>query len=194
MALKDKDGVEIDQGIFLAHVLADRSAGRISATPCCCRAPESPSALPQFERDGGVDLGGARVERAGQGRCIDLQQSALPQRRGRQHARPDGDRSRPRACSIRRPRSRVLRGGAVDHPKYAGRRLFGAGINLTHLYHGKIPFVWFFAARHGLRAQDLPRPGAARRAARRRRGRDIEKPWIAAVEASPSAATASICW
>ena len=25
----------------------------------------------------------------------------------------------------------------------AGRRIFGAGINLTHLYQGKIPFVWF---------------------------------------------------
>ena len=37
----------------------------------------------------------------------------------------------------------VLRGGGVDHPKYRGRRLFGAGINLTHLYRGQIPFPWF---------------------------------------------------
>ena len=32
----------------------------------------------------------------------------------------------------------VFRGGVVDHPRYAGRRIFGAGINLTHLYRGRI--------------------------------------------------------
>src|SRR5207302_17647 len=37
----------------------------------------------------------------------------------------------------------ILRGGVLDHPKYRGRRVFGSGINLTHLYRGKIPFVWF---------------------------------------------------
>ena len=50
----------------------------------------------------------------------------------------------------------VVRGGAVDHPKYRGQRIFGAGINLTHLYRGEflrlVP-----AARPRLRAQDLPR-------------------------------------
>ena len=37
----------------------------------------------------------------------------------------------------------VLRGEKVDHPKYAGKRTFGAGINLTHLYQGKISFLWY---------------------------------------------------
>ncbi len=37
----------------------------------------------------------------------------------------------------------VLRGSVVEHPKYAGRRVFGSGINLTHLYHGRIPFLWY---------------------------------------------------
>src|SRR5205823_3058403 len=32
----------------------------------------------------------------------------------------------------------VLRGAVVDHPRHAGRRVFNAGINLTHLYHGRI--------------------------------------------------------
>jgi thioesterase DpgC len=31
----------------------------------------------------------------------------------------------------------------VEHPKYKGRRLFGAGINLTHLYHGRIRYLWY---------------------------------------------------
>ena len=38
----------------------------------------------------------------------------------------------------------VFRGGVVDHPRYAGRRIFGAGINLTHLYRGRVPFLFYF--------------------------------------------------
>ena len=37
----------------------------------------------------------------------------------------------------------ILRGDTVEHTKYRGRRLFSAGINLTHLYHGKISYVWY---------------------------------------------------
>ena len=37
----------------------------------------------------------------------------------------------------------VFRGGVVDHPRYAGERLFGAGINLTHLYYGRIDFLFY---------------------------------------------------
>ena len=44
----------------------------------------------------------------------------------------------------------VLRGDTVEHPKYRGRRLFSAGINLTHLYHGKISYVWYIKRDMGL--------------------------------------------
>ena len=37
----------------------------------------------------------------------------------------------------------VLRGGVVEHPRYAGRRIFGAGLNLTHLYRGQISYLFF---------------------------------------------------
>src|SRR5256885_11542891 len=33
----------------------------------------------------------------------------------------------------------VLRGDIVQSGKYRGRRVLGSGINLTHLYHGKVP-------------------------------------------------------
>jgi (3,5-dihydroxyphenyl)acetyl-CoA 1,2-dioxygenase len=76
----------------------------------------------------------------------------------------------------------VLRGGEVEHPKYAGRRLFGAGINLTHLYHGQIPFVWFLKRDLGFvhkifrgvaRPEVLPDDV---------HGAGVEKPWVAAVD------------
>src|SRR5262249_15857939 len=37
----------------------------------------------------------------------------------------------------------VLRGGIVPHPRYEGRRILGAGLNLTHLYQGKISYLFF---------------------------------------------------
>ena len=43
----------------------------------------------------------------------------------------------------------VLRGDVVSHTKYAGR-LFGAGINLTHLYEGKIRYLWYLIRDLGL--------------------------------------------
>src|SRR5439155_7946760 len=43
----------------------------------------------------------------------------------------------------------VLRGGIVDNPKYAGKRVFSTGINLTHLYHGKISYLWFVTREMG---------------------------------------------
>src|SRR5919206_540964 len=66
----------------------------------------------------------------------------------------------------------VMRGGVLDHPRYAGRRVFGAGINLTHLYHGRIDFAWFIV-------RDL---GYVNKIYRGLREPETEKLWIAAAE------------
>jgi thioesterase DpgC len=77
----------------------------------------------------------------------------------------------------------VMRGAPVEHPKYKGRRVFGAGINLTHLYHGRIPFVWYLERDMGYVnkifrglafADDAPPDEFG--------GQTIEKPWVATVE------------
>ena len=75
----------------------------------------------------------------------------------------------------------VLRGAPAVHPKYAGRRIFGSGMNLTHLYHGKISLVELLLERDlgalskMYRGHDL---GAHDAQLEHRR----EKPWIAAVD------------
>jgi thioesterase DpgC len=76
----------------------------------------------------------------------------------------------------------VLRGSEVEYVKYRGRRILGSGINLTHLYRGKIPFLWFIQRELGFvhkfmrgvaRPESLPDDV---------HGTGIEKPWIAVVE------------
>jgi thioesterase DpgC len=77
----------------------------------------------------------------------------------------------------------VLRGDRVTHTKHAGRRVFGAGINLTHLYQGKIPFLWYLTRDlglvnkfyRGLAKPDDPDIELA--------GMSLDKLWIAAVDA-----------
>jgi thioesterase DpgC len=67
----------------------------------------------------------------------------------------------------------VLRGGPVDHPRYRGRRVFGAGLNLTRLYRGELPFLFFMT-------RDL---GYVHKIFRGLSGpHAVEKLWVAAVE------------
>src|SRR5436190_8888636 len=73
----------------------------------------------------------------------------------------------------------VLRGGEVRHPRDAGKRLFGAGINLTHLYQGKIRYLWYLLRDLGLvnkLYRGLARPDASPEVA------SFEKLWIGAIE------------
>ena len=76
----------------------------------------------------------------------------------------------------------VLRGDTVEHAKYRGRRLFSAGLNLTHLYYGKIPFIWYIERDLGFvnkLLRGVSTPGHAPDVVP---VGSIEKPWIAVVE------------
>jgi thioesterase DpgC len=77
----------------------------------------------------------------------------------------------------------VLRGGTVEHPKYRGKRIFSTGINLTHIYYGKISYLWYITREMGFvnkMLRGLARPDADPDEIY---GGTIEKPWVAAVEA-----------
>jgi thioesterase DpgC len=76
----------------------------------------------------------------------------------------------------------VLRGGRIDHPKWAGRRVFSSGINLTHLYYGKISFQFYF--KHALGFENRIMRGLARPdvAPDDTAGATVEKAWIASVD------------
>src|SRR3984885_11676816 len=76
----------------------------------------------------------------------------------------------------------VMRGVAVDNEKYRGKRIFGAGINLTHLYLGKIPYLWFLIRDLGYvhkLLRGVATPGSVPDDVN---GRGTEKLWIAALD------------
>ena len=185
---RDKDGVEIDQGIFLAHVLASEPAGRHLCHAMLLPRPESAEHLDRLQiiRSAGptmdmVEIGKVAVERRGRATFVTAKNPRFLN--AEDNTTLDAMETAV-DIAILDPATdvAVLRGGAVDHPKHGGRRLFGAGINLTHLYQGKIPFVWFLKRDLGFVHKffrGVARPEAVPDDVH---GTGIEKPWIAALE------------
>jgi thioesterase DpgC len=142
---------------------------------------ESAEALQKFQTDGRLDLGTASLERHGK--------AAILTARNPRFLNAEDDTTLDAmeiavdvAILDRGSDIAVMRGGAVEHPKYLDRRLFGAGINLTHLYRGKIPFVWFLKRDLGFVHKFLrgvARPDAIPDDVH---GTGIEKAWIAALD------------
>jgi len=177
----EKDGVEIDQGIFLAHVLASETAGRHLCHAMLLPRPETAECLKKLDADGAVDFGKVSIERRGNAALVTSKNARFLN--AEDNTTLDAMEIAVDAA-ILDPKTdiAVLRGGEVEHPKYRGRRLFGAGINLTHLYRGQIPFVWFLRRDLGFvhkfyrgvaRPEMLPDDV---------HGTATEKPWIAAVD------------
>lgn len=180
---RDKSGLEIDQGLFLSAVLGSERCGRHLCHAMLLPRPEAEALLPQFERDGVVKLDGASVHRAGKAAVV-TQNNPRFLNAEDQTSLDGAEICVDLALLDGASEVAVMRGAAVEHPKYQGRRVFGAGINLTHLYHGRIPFVWYLKRDlgyvnkiyRGLACADGAPPDEFG-------GPTIEKPWIAAVEA-----------
>ena len=181
LKLGDKPGCEIHQGILLSKILALPRAGHHLCHAMLLPRPESAEALAKFTHDGALDFGCVRVERRGQAARVTL---SAPQRlNSEDHTTLAAFETAVDVVSMD-PGSKIgiLRGDAVSHPKYAGRYLFGSGINLTALYYGKVPYLFYVVRDLGL-VNKLFR-GIARpdRDPSEVGGGTVEKLWIAMVE------------
>jgi enoyl-CoA hydratase/carnithine racemase len=178
----EKDGVEIDQGIFLAQVLALPDAGMHLCQAMLQPKMESIERVREFIMKDAVDFGPARVERQGKAAVVTLKNPRFL------NAEDDdtlNDTETAADIAIMDPMSEicVLRGDVVDHPKYNGRKVFSAGINLTHLYRGKIPYLWYIRRDMGVvnkMLRGLAMPGAE--SPDEVYGGTQEKPWIAGLD------------
>jgi enoyl-CoA hydratase/carnithine racemase len=177
-----KDGREIDQGILLAHVLGHERAGRHLCHAMLLPRPETQDHLARLAADGVADLGPARVERRGS--AVHLTARNPRYLNAEDQTTLDAMEIAVDVATLDPATDiAVLRGGPVEHPKYRGRHVFGAGINLTHLYRGKIPFVWFLQRDMGFVHKLLRGVARPDMLPDDTHGQGIEKPWIAAVDA-----------
>jgi thioesterase DpgC len=179
---RNKSGLEIDQGLFVSAILGSERSGRHLCHAMLLPRPESREHLDRFSKSGKLEFPGASIERRGKAAFLTYRNPRFL------NAEDDTTLAGMETCvdlallddSVE---IAVLRGGVVDHPKYAGRRAFGSGINLTHLYHGRIPFLWYLTRDLGYVdklyrglafADDAPPDEFG--------GQTREKPWIAALE------------
>ena len=180
-AQRDKDGLETDQGILISHILGQDRAGLHLCHAMLLPHPRTPDALATFAAKGVLDLGAVRLER--RGRAVHLTMSNPRFLNAEDQTTIDAMEIGVDVATLDSASDiAVLRGGVVDHPKYRGRRIFGSGINLTHLYRGKVPFVWFLTRELGFVhkfMRGVARPDALPDDVH---GVGIEKPWVAAVE------------
>jgi thioesterase DpgC len=176
-----KDGLEIDQGIFLAQVLGHERAGRHLVHAMLLPRPETSEHLQRFQRDGFLDLGAARLER--QGHSIHLIASNPRFLNAEDQTTIDNMEIAVDVAILDAASNiAVLRGSPVEHPKYRERRLLGSGINLTHLYQGKIPFIWFIQRELGFVHKFLRGVASPDVFPDDVHGAATEKAWVAAVE------------
>jgi (3,5-dihydroxyphenyl)acetyl-CoA 1,2-dioxygenase len=179
--LREKEGLEVDQCLFLCQILFHPVSG-LHLIHASMRPTEQAEELRgRFRADGVLDLGPVRLERHGRAGHLLLN--------NRQYLNAEDDSTiLPMEIAIDLVLlddgidTGVLRGSVVEHPKYAGRHVFNAGINLTHLYHGRISLTGFFLERELGMINKIYRGLSGPRFLPRELESGIEKPWLAAVE------------
>ena len=178
LPLKEKKGLERQQGRFLAEILANPVAGTHLCHAMLLPREDSREKLRDYEKRGELRLDGATLERHGKASILTLTNPRYLNAED-ETTLPGTEIAADVALLDPKTEVCVLRGGVVTHTKHAGRRLFGAGINLTHLYEGKIRYLWYLIRDLGFvnklyrgLAQENQSPEVA----------STEKLWIAAVD------------
>lgn len=173
---KGKRGLEIRQGEFLSSVLADAERGHQLIRAMGRPTSAALRKLDEFRKSGHMDLGTAEVRRRNGIGWIELKNLSCL------NAEDDASTANLEVAVdlvLMDPGIDVgvLRGAPMVHAKHLGRRIFGSGINLTDLYHGKISLVEFMIER------ELGYVSKMYRGLTSESGDDwIEKPFLAAVE------------
>ncbi|MET9182082.1 (3,5-dihydroxyphenyl)acetyl-CoA 1,2-dioxygenase DpgC [Kitasatospora aureofaciens] len=176
----EKEGHEIDQGLFLRAVLRSPVAGRHLIDTMALPTERALTLLPEFLRTGELDLGSVHLARRDGAAHLTM---TRPDCLNAEDDRQVDDMETAVDLALLDPgvHAAVLRGGEMTHPRYRGRRVFSAGINLKSLHSGDISLVDFLLRREigyinkifrGLR---VDHDGAWHTPV-------VEKPWVAAVD------------
>jgi thioesterase DpgC len=182
--LADKEGIEFAQGLLVSHVLALPRAGRHLVESMLRPVPAAFEHLDRLRATGAADLGPVRITRRGRAGVLEITNP--------KHLNAEDDVTLDLTeCAVDMIlldpdiEVGVIRGGVVEHPRYPGTRVFGSGINLTRLYHGRIDFLFYLVRDLGYVNKiyrGITVTDADGRPADHPERDAIEKLWVAAVE------------
>ena len=138
----DKDGLEILQGGLLSELLASPAIGLHMVNSGLRPSPVALARIEEFRRTGTLELEYARVEARGETGYVYLRNPKYLNAEdyetlGSQEAAVD------LVLLHSGLKMGVLRGDFVEHPRYQGRRIFNAGLNLTKVYYVKLPYLFY---------------------------------------------------
>ncbi|GAA4525514.1 (3,5-dihydroxyphenyl)acetyl-CoA 1,2-dioxygenase DpgC [Amycolatopsis samaneae] len=142
----EKEGREIDQGIFLRGILRAPKAGPHLLDAMLRPTPRALELLPGFAETGVVRMEAVRLERRDGVAHLTLCRDDCLNAEDAQQVE-DMETAVDLALLDPSVRTGLVRGGVMSHPRYAGRRVFCAGINLKKLSSGDIPLVDFLLRR-----------------------------------------------
>lgn len=177
----EKEGLEIDQGIFFHGLLRSQNIGNHLFDAMLFPCARALALQHQIKGVDKIDLGTVLYERRSHTAFLTINNPQCLNAEDN-HFVADMETAVDLALMDEQVRVCVLRGGIMTHPRYANKRVFCSGINLKDLSHGRISFVNFLLTRelgyiskivHGL-LHDPLNPIVALRT--------IQKPWIAAVD------------
>jgi thioesterase DpgC len=142
LPLARKTGIELAQALLISEFLSLPAQGIH-----LCNASLEPTQLAlaqldSFRSNGSVDLGPVRVERRGAAGLLEL---SNPKHLNAEDETTLALTETAVDLILLDPEIQigVFRGAVVQHPRHGSIRVFGAGINLTHLYHGRIGYLFY---------------------------------------------------
>jgi (3,5-dihydroxyphenyl)acetyl-CoA 1,2-dioxygenase len=161
-----KEGWEIDQGVLFGALLRAPAAGDHLIETMLQPTPRALGLLWGWQQDGVLELPSVRMER--RDRAVHLTMCRVDCLNAEDEQQVE-DIETAVDLVLLDPQATVgvLRGGPMTHPRYAGQRVFSAGINLKRLHAGQITLIGFLLRRELGYIHKLVR-GA--------------KPWVAAVD------------
>jgi thioesterase DpgC len=173
----DKEGREIDQGLLFGALLAVPEVGCEIVRRMLRPSAKALALLARFRQEGELTIGALHLERRGHVAyltfnnrdCLNAEDNALID---------SMETAVDLALLDDSVHVGVLRGGRMDHPRYRGRRVFSAGINLKHLHRGQLSYTDFLLRREFGYINKMLCGLAPREEGEA--GREI--PWIAAVD------------
>ncbi|UUV34764.1 enoyl-CoA hydratase/isomerase family protein [Amycolatopsis roodepoortensis] len=174
----EKEGREIDQGIFLRGILRAPKAGPHLLDAMLRPTARAQRLLPEFLETGVVEMEAVRLERRdGVAHLTLCRDDCL----NAEDAQQVDDMETAVDLTLLDPSVRMglVRGGVMSHPRYLGRRVFCAGINLKKLSAGEIPLVDFLLRRETGYIQKIFRGLLTDDSWH---SRFTDKPWMAAVD------------
>jgi (3,5-dihydroxyphenyl)acetyl-CoA 1,2-dioxygenase len=142
LPLAEKTGIELAQALLISEFLSLPKEGIH-----LCKASLEPTQLAldhldEFLSIGAVDFGPVRVERRGAAGWLELSNP--------KHLNAEDETTLPfteAAVDLitldPQIQIGIFRGGVVEHPRHGSIRVFGSGINLTHLYYGRVGYLFY---------------------------------------------------